>query len=71
MSLHDDRLAVGKNLVVLRAVEVDDHAGGGRIRAVAGHAETFYIALIEQFAVQVAGGLGVGEIEDQTIRVGG
>src|SRR4029077_9084742 len=29
----DDRFAIGKNLVVLRAVQVDDHPGGGRILA--------------------------------------
>ena len=68
--LDDDGLAVGKNLVVLRAVQIDDHAGDGRILAEAGNAKALYLALIEQFGAQVAGRLSVGEIEDQAVGVG-
>src|ERR1700690_4103519 len=68
--LDDDRLAIGKNLVVLRAVQIDDHARGGRIRAEAGDAKTFYFTLIEQLGVQIAGWLGIWKIEDKAIRVG-
>ena len=67
--LDDDRLAIGKNLVVLRAVQIDDHAGGGRILTESGHAITFYFALIEQFGAQIAGRLGIGKIKDQSIGV--
>ena len=65
----DDRLAVGENLVVLRAVEIDDHARGRGIRAVARDAKALYVALVEQLGAQIAGRLGVGKIHDQAVGI--
>ena len=55
---------------MLRRVQIDDHTGGGRILAEASDAKSLYIALIEQLGTQIAGRLGVGEIEDQAVRIG-
>ena len=68
--LDDDRLAIGENLVVLRAVEIDDHARGGGMVAVARDPKALQVALIEQLGAQTAGRLGVGKIQDKAIRIG-